>query len=184
MKAPANLPSSFDVRWIESGLEETEDSLADSALLFDAEPLFLPTEWNSASDVTSIARLRDATELFPPFSSRVGELATRQMALGEEDIGAFPLLSEDSRLFRLFMDEGSVLTEPLETTAVHVSIRSLGNSERMTEISETMALDLSQMPPTLWSPLEYVLILDPGFWLGDGIKTQFQRLYRVGQRFE
>lgn len=162
-EGPQEPASTFDVRWVENSLEAREDGWADSALLFDAEPLFLPTEWNSASNVTAIARLRDATELFPPFPSRVGALEVSPMALADGGIDEFPLLSDDSKVFRLFMGGSPVVIDSPETAAVHLRISSIGGSGPPTEILETLTLDLSQIPPTLWSPLEYVLILDPAF---------------------
>tara|TARA_B110000037_G_scaffold212998_2_gene266557 strand:+ start:64854 stop:65600 length:747 start_codon:yes stop_codon:yes gene_type:complete len=160
---PREPSSTFDVAWVESRQEALDEGWADSALLFDAEPLFLPTEWNSASDVTEIARLRDATELFPPFSFRIGALTMSAPTITAGSVGDLPLISEKTKLFRLFLDGGPDEVSSLQASGVHVRIHSLSEEGAQLEITEILTVDVSQAPPTLWNPLEYVMILDPAF---------------------
>ena len=45
--------------------------LREQALLRDSAPVFMPTRWNLASEMTGVASLREATEVFAPFPARI-----------------------------------------------------------------------------------------------------------------
>jgi len=49
--------------------QQRDSILLERAILFDSEPLFVPTKWNSASDLNEVARLKDETELFGLFDA-------------------------------------------------------------------------------------------------------------------
>jgi hypothetical protein len=51
-----------DSRW-----EQTDPVLREQSELLDSASLFLPTRWNTASDINQVASLREETELFLPF---------------------------------------------------------------------------------------------------------------------
>jgi hypothetical protein len=41
--------------------------IRDQAILFDSAPLFMPSRWNAASQMSAVASLQEATEVFSPF---------------------------------------------------------------------------------------------------------------------
>ena len=45
--------------------------LREQALLRDSAPVFMPTRWNLASEMTGVASLRESTEVFAPFPPRI-----------------------------------------------------------------------------------------------------------------
>lgn len=136
----------------------------EQALLLDAEPLFVPTPWNTASALDEIARLRDETELFPPFPPRVGDATglwspadpPAVEGLIARRIEAPPL----SRPFRLLG------VRPEDTAAVSRSPRpallevfSLATGAPAAEPRSFAALDTAP-PDTLWNPLEFLVLVD------------------------
>jgi hypothetical protein len=49
----------------------TDPVLREQATLLDSAPLFMPTRWNSASQYGEVTSLREATDLFAPYPTRV-----------------------------------------------------------------------------------------------------------------
>lgn len=60
-------PTGFAM-YSDSRREQTDPVLREQALLLDSASLFLPTRWNSASNINHVASLREETELFIPFA--------------------------------------------------------------------------------------------------------------------
>lgn len=158
---PTELARTFDVGWVGEDPETSDDGWIDTALLFDAEPLFLPTQWNSASDLSKIARLRDATELFPPFAARVGKVSMDLFPEGSFAPDDWAFLPDSAQPFRHFLKAASVVTANETIAGVSVRIVSVPGLGNPIELNEVLQVDLKLAPPTLWNPLEYVLVIDP-----------------------
>jgi len=66
----AKTPKPF-VSWVDLAAEATDPALRVQALLFDSEPLFMPTRWNFAGNYDDVASLEKASEMFRPFPPRI-----------------------------------------------------------------------------------------------------------------
>lgn len=74
VEAELERPRGF-VLYSDSRQEQSDPVLREQSELLDSASLFLPTRWNTASDINQVASLREETELFLPFKPTLTVLA-------------------------------------------------------------------------------------------------------------
>lgn len=145
------------------GTASTSASWREKALLLDSQPLFMPTQWNSASDLQEIARLRDETELFRPYAPVVRLGAEAPPALVQEsgvntDLTASTGASERFHPLTMFGRSDRPPTEPLAARAAQLEwVRLDGRSSGVVELE---AGSLGASPGELWAPAEFWVVVD------------------------
>jgi hypothetical protein len=152
------------IGWDGEHSPELSPMRTEQALLLDAEPLFVPTPWNSASALDEIARLRDETELFPPFPPRLGTSAAlwtppsppRAAELLDERLAS----AVTSSPFRLLgRGEERAPTPATPTSPALLEIFALASGEA---VGSPLPFQAQGEPPpaTLWNPLEFLVVVD------------------------
>lgn len=148
----------------------TDPVVEERALLLDAEPLFVPTRWNAASDLDNIARLRDETELFPPFEPRLGEgrgIWSPRPPEERKDLLAERIADgQGVQPFRLLgLGETSPVASERPGRPPMVEIISLSTGRTLAE-PLPLVTDGETPPDTLWNPLEFLVSVDPSTGCG------------------
>lgn len=67
-EAPSGNRDDSGIRYLGDLGVRSDPVLSQQALLLDSAPLFMPTQWNLASRMEEVASLREATEVFSPFT--------------------------------------------------------------------------------------------------------------------
>lgn len=137
-----------------------EQVLSDQALIFDSEPIFLPSDWNSSPKILD---KEEDEPLFKNFAPHIALYDYKTLFTGI-DQGLSSLSSIDilnSRFINPFNGIGqqSVDFSPLKIRTAFVSIKSLNDFEivQSYEIDEKPDFEISA---ELWTPIEFLLIVD------------------------
>jgi hypothetical protein len=156
--------------------EDAEPEILQQAALLDSAPLFMPTQWNPVSEMSDVASLRGATELFAAFpadlqlpSSRTPEPGgySRGMASVEDQLpggAAFTL----SRMGQV-RPEKQDLSSPGSTVVIE-RLDSTASSVKPKSVLPPNLQDLA--PPALWNPVSFYFQLAEGWPAGLPVLAQ------------
>jgi len=139
----------------------------ENRLLNDSAPLFMPTRWNPSADLSEVASLREATEVFERYGARLNLPQTLpdmarfsfNQAGGPLDLplpaGSSFILSP---LDRQIAEMADVPSQPPLVLAVNL------NATPYPSISESYLPErlLSAAPESLWEPFQCLLDLSGG----------------------
>lgn len=161
-KGPAEVASTAWIGWDGAETPGGGPIVQEKSLLLDAEPLFVPTIWNSASALDDIARLQDETELFAPFPVRLGDrnaIWEPSAPPSTEELLAERLRRGEERPFRLL---GKAVTVPGPATPARVPMVEILNlaTGKVEGRDERLEIEGVSIPENLWSPLEFLFVVD------------------------
>ncbi len=158
---PSEIVSEPWIAWAGEPQEAESALVRDQVVLLDAEPLFVPTRWNSASALNEIARLRDETELFAAFPPRVGAVDQiwRPAPVVAPDTSLVP--AEDETTLNTFSSIGreAVAVNVLEPRPVLMEVTAFGAEGEEPFQSRVGPAD-RPAPANLWTPVEFLLVVD------------------------
>ena len=160
------MTSSWDVSHYTGSEEDNDDiPLYDQGILFDSEPLFLPTIWNYASLLKPLSLQEESSPLFEPFSPLITlkdsflqqETAKNSLV---ENLTPIEVLKQDKwNYFSSFGEKAFTLISLskrlgfLEVVDMHT-----GATVYQEEITEHIE-GLIEQP--LWEPVSFSLIITP-----------------------
>ena len=159
------------IRYVGNLRKDAARSIHEQAALNDSAPLFMPTRWNLVSEVSDVASLKEATEIFQPFPARLSLLGAGPASLDPSGSRG------DPQKFRLPHGSAFVLSRygrrpdsgqlPVSAGASFV-VRSLDtpDSEHTRHALELPEEILSNAPPSLWNPVQILLHLSGGLPIG------------------
>lgn len=142
-------------------------AMRERAWLLDSKPLFMPTPWNTASDLQNIARLRDETELFRPFAPQIRLMET-VWSLPPGSLPDSPptsLLLAGGANFQPLSGFGRVHeaaeSGPLAPRAFAVRWETISAGRGRAGLFILTPGELARPAPDLWTPAEFWLAVDP-----------------------
>jgi len=136
-------------------------------LLKDSSPLFMPTKWNPASDMSEVASLREAAEVFQPYQPRISlplELEpVRTLFPSRTPVSFSSLLPQGSAfILSYFRRQDAQNLEPTSVAPLVVA-KDLARTPypvlSSTRLPEEM---LIAAPDGLWEPFQCLLDLSTG----------------------
>ncbi len=156
--------------------EDAEPAILQQAALLDSAPLFMPTQWNPVSEMSEVASLRGATELFDAYPADLQLPFARPLSPGsyggktasvEEQLPDGPAFIL-SRL-GLVRPEKSEIRSPGST----VVIERLDSASPLLYPSSVIPSELQdQAPPALWNPVSFFFQLSDGWPAGLPVLAQ------------
>lgn len=163
---PKNQPSKVPFAAYIPEQDYSDRILREQALLFDSEPLFMPTRWNYASSLQHIARLRDEAELFRDFAP-VLQLQAEQLSF-QDVVDPGLRISLESAIRRdswpSFSQLGKVFegkpVQPLAPREAQVKVDPLDLGGEGMEFSLPGSLSVSA-PGAIWNPMKFTVLIDP-----------------------
>ena len=144
--------------------------LRQQALLFDSAPLFMPTRWNPVSEMSDVASLREAAEVFDVFPPHLN------IPDSPPDIQALPFvrgsldslqLPEDPSFFLSRFGQRAVTLPDLPPSgpSIHPFRLDTGGGGSVSPQSIPSSLE-AMIPDSLWSPALFYLQIVHGKVLG------------------
>ncbi|MGC9451134.1 MAG: hypothetical protein ACP5I4_06765 [Oceanipulchritudo sp.] len=148
----------------------------EQAALLDGAPLFMPTRWNAASQMSEVGSLREATEIFEVFAP---DLALPYFTPDPPLEGIAPEGSPDDPLpsgpaFVLSRFGRSLPGAPAaRSRGPAIRIRPLDQARSQDMTSRTLSPALaSSAPPVLWDPCRFYVLMDKGIPVGSPLLDQ------------
>lgn len=164
------LPDRYQVQYLGSLGEDTAPAIIDQAVLNDSAPLFMPTEWNLVSEMSNVASLQSATEIFEPFTPQLSIADAKPTAPMQGRVridGQSSRLPQGSAfvLSRFGRKEQKSLSSISQGVSFSVSQVGLsaGNSQEEHKIPTSMH---ALAPESLWNPVQLFLHLQGGVPIG------------------
>lgn len=159
---PEEVSSQPWVSW--SGVvEEAESALVrEQVVLLDAEPLFVPTAWNTASAMNEIARLRDETELFTPYPPQVSavERIWRPAPVLAPALSLDPLMEKSTLAPFATMGREEMAVPRMSPRPAFIEVVRLDGDGRTVQAGVLEVPGSSQWEAD-WRPLEFLHVVDP-----------------------
>jgi hypothetical protein len=145
---------------------DSDPVIQEQGLLFDSAPLFMPTSWNLASEMGSVASLREATEvfaLFPPELSLPDDPPDiRESVAGDQDLGARELPRGSSFVMAPFGRAGEAPPAAVPAPTA-LEVRRFHTGVDAETIHLVVPTDIrAQMPQSLSVPVKLHLQLSRG----------------------
>lgn len=141
--------------------------VAEEAQFFDPTPLFLPTEWNTDQNILPRSILRDPSQMFPDFPSRLN-FEEEALALEFQDVLQLPDNSSDTiavlsgEMPFMGMGQGNAEIGVLEPRGSYISVKSAdGQADILSE-----ALPDAQPPEGNWRPIELLAAVNTAGLIG------------------
>ena len=173
-RTAVNTPTS--IHFVGQTGKSTSESFLGQAALNDSAPLFMPTVWNSASDLSRVACLQAATRIFEPFPPQLALLQTRPSEPLDCSGTMEPI---DSRLpdgAAFYMARfGRVPPGPARAVSPGPNIRVelIGNAAGDPSLIQRIPEDLAGIVPlSLWNPIKMFLHLENGTPVGLPLLSQ------------
>lgn len=134
--------------------------LKEQAIIFDSEPIFIPTEWNEALDPFKNIAKDSLFQDFPPVTT----LYDQKMLLTITH--EYPAISSPSGVLNskfinpfIGINQNTPNTFPLKKRTAYVTVKNL-NTSKIVEEYEIISDPDIQMNDQLWVPMEFLLIVD------------------------
>lgn len=154
----------------------TDPLFREQAILLDSAPLFMPTRWNLASEMSRVASLQQATEVFAPFEPLLflPEAFPPEPWQDSESAEAKPPpLPQGSAFVLSPLGRTSPVTFPGSSGSPTVEVVRLSSDTISPVRSIPLPLPLdSGLPPGLWTPARFYLQLIAGFRVGPPLLVQ------------
>jgi hypothetical protein len=151
-------------------------SVADQAALNDSAPLFIPTRWNSASNMSEVASLQSATRIFEPFPSQITLFESRPVAPMSRAATNNPqsaLLPEGSAFFMARYGRKVAPAAKSVSPGPAASLTRIGPIDGEDPIRRQLPADLvTSSPASLWNPVRLFLHLEDGLPVGLPLLSQ------------
>lgn len=156
--------------------EDAKPEILQQAALLDSAPLFMPTQWNPVSEMSEVASLRGATELFAAFPADL-KLPDSSPARPGTYAGAvaptgYPMPSGPA----------FVLSRMGQKRPQQQELRSPGSTVVVEQLDSTLSIDnprtvlpaeiQDQEPPALWTPVSFYFQLSDGWPTGLPVLAQ------------
>jgi hypothetical protein len=168
--SPIPEPDRIDVAYVGDPETHADPVLREQAVLLDTAPIFMPTRWNPASRMDSVASLRQAAEVFSPFAP---EISLPESVDLPESLDPAPVQPSDDLgpadpafiLYR-YGNQSQPLPPGLDQRGIIEVIRmdrEPAQNQRIFRIPEGLA---DQAPEALWTPMRIYLQVDQAKPLG------------------
>ena len=173
---PAHRDEPPPVRYVGSPGGRDSPVLQQQAALFDSAPLFMPTQWNLVSEMSDVASLREATEIFGRFPPALRLPAYEPPLPGPgsvQEIIPGPLLPDGPRFYlaRFGREASSPVYAASEGPGVRVE--KLSGPQRGHLQGSPLPEPLSALAPSaFWGPARFYLHLSGGIPVGRALLIQ------------
>ena len=167
-RTPFQFPA--PVQYVGNLSGETPPAILEQAALFDSAPLFMPPRWNLASEVSEVASLREATEIFDRYSPQL--LISEAVPSYPED----PDTAKQSQNVAFPSGPAFILSRFGRSPQSLPATESAGASFLLRRMDASMAKPLpapglpvsiqALAPPTLWTPVQFYLQISEGMPAG------------------
>lgn len=174
MRIPA--PQRFEVQYLDSSAGYADPVVIQQSILLDSAPLFMPTRWNLASEMSEVASLQQATEVFSPFPPSLDLPGTYPTCPWSPPSGKelqLPVLADDpSLLLARFGREARSVPERVSTSS-KVSALRLDGSPELLPVTISLPPSLNQQSPVaLWNPVRFYLQITEDIPVGSPLLVQ------------
>lgn len=134
--------------------------LKEQSLIFDSEPIFIPTEWNESSDPFKNIRHDALFQDFPPATTLYDQKKLSAI-INEKPAISSPSDVLNTKFINPFIgiNQNSLNILPLKSRTAYVVIQNLNSSSVVKEYEIIDALDV-EINEQLWTPVEFLLIVD------------------------
>ncbi len=173
-KRPAARPAA--VKYIGDLVEAGSGPVIEQADLSDSAPLFMPTSWNSASNLTQVASLQSATRIFEPFPPELALTGTSPvMPSAAVNAGSGqPLRLPTGPAFYMARFGREV---PRQITAVSpgptLRIANIQSGGQDSADGDVVPVTLAETAPqSLWNPVKMFLQIQNGIPVGLPLLSQ------------
>lgn len=172
---PEPYPDPAPIRFLGNFDQLAAPAILEQAALFDSAPLFMPTRWNRVSQMSEVASLREATEIFPPFPEDL--LLSRfepSPPAASAELGPRPLdLLPDGPGFILSsLGRKPTLTVPASSPGPAIRLQRL-DREVSGLPAERLPRALGDLAPSaLWSPTRFHVLISEGMPVGPPFLTR------------
>jgi hypothetical protein len=169
-QSPQPHPDLHRVQYLGSLGENTAPAIFDQAALYDSAPLFMPTEWNLVSEMSNVASLQSATEIFEPFTPQLSIVDAKPTSPTQGRVridGQSSRLPQGSAfmLSRFGRKEQKSLTSI--SRGVSFSVAQVGLSSDNAYEDHNLPTSIhASAPESLWNPVQLFLHLQGGVPIG------------------
>jgi len=173
---PAPFPRQMEIHFIGDLHSGSDPLLQQQALLFDSAPLFMPTRWSAAGDLSGVASLQDATRVFSPFPPELRLPHARLPQVADSGTAG------PEHALRLPAEPAFILAGVRHPPGSIPGADHSGPQLRALRLDRTGAgapADLalpaalrSLAPGALWTPARFYLQLSGGFVAGEPVLSQ------------
>ncbi len=163
-------PDLHRVQYLGNLGEDTAPAIIDQAVLNDSAPLFMPTEWNPVSEMSNVASLQSATEIFEPFTPQLSIVDAKPTSPTQ---GRVRIDGQSSRL-----PQGSAFVLSRFGRKEQKSLTSISRGVSFSVVQVGLLSDISyedhnlpvsmlaSAPGSLWNPVQLFLHLQKGVPIG------------------
>lgn len=132
--------------------------LKEQSLLFDSEPIFLPTEWNKSSNKIENVIGEPLFRDFPPIIT-LYDLQKLESIINEHPSVSSPADILNNKFVSPFVgiNQSNISISPPINRKAHIMIQSLNNSNIVASYGIIGASNLNE---ELWIPIEFILVVD------------------------
>ncbi|HSH08840.1 MAG TPA: hypothetical protein VK995_00515 [Oceanipulchritudo sp.] len=164
------------VEYVGNLAEDAAPSILQQASLLDSAPLFMPTRWNLVSQMADVASLKEATEIFEPFSAQLS-LPQAKLALpsdrtaptGTQEIS----LPEGPAFFLSRYGRTRTSVPDIVAPGPAIRIHRIAGSADAVPSSRLLPSPLTALsPPAMWGPVQFYLQLSEGILVGLPVLAQ------------
>lgn len=143
--------------------------LREQVLLRDSAPVFMPTRWNLASEMTGVASLRESTEVFAPFPARINLPGTVPDSLDPEPPPSLSryLLPENARFYLSLLGRNETPSGEIKASRPVLRAERMGAEVPARPESRPLPVSLEALrPAALWNPARLFLQVQNGKVVG------------------
>jgi hypothetical protein len=168
--------ASSEVRYVGNLDREVAPAILQQAALFDSAPLFMPTRWNPASEVSEVASLREATEIFDRFPAEL-RLPRRRPGFPGQALattgGSGPELPGGPAFVLGRFGRQTIDPEVALSPGATLAIRRLDAEGGLDRSGGPIPAALQALsPPALWTPAQFYLQITEGVPVGLPVLAQ------------
>ncbi|MEX0321129.1 MAG: hypothetical protein AB3N63_03160 [Puniceicoccaceae bacterium] len=156
--------------------EDAKPEILQQAALLDSAPLFMPTQWNPVSEMSEVASLRGATELFAAFPAELQLPSSVPPAPGtyaNSNFSADYPLPAGPAFVLSRMGQVRPNQQRLPSPGSTVVIEQLDSASATANPKTILPAELQQQaPPALWTPVSFYFQLSDGWPAGLPVLAQ------------
>ena len=159
-----------EVRYVGNLNREASPEILEQAALFDSAPLFMPTRWNPVSQMSDVASLKEATEIFdryafqlslPGFAPAFPDQRSQSGESVQEDLPGGPAFVL-SRFGRQPASAANAVSR-----GPSVQLNQLDDTAKGAVSGPELPAPLQALaPPALWTPAQFYLQISEGIPAG------------------
>ena len=174
MRSPVR--QGFEVHYLNSSAETSDPVAVQQSILLDSSPLYMPTRWNLGSDMSEVASLQQATEVFSPFPPDLDlpfSSPEPPWAMPTQEDFQLPALNDEPELLLARFGRVMRLVPENVTSVSNVSALRLDGSPDTSPVKVPLPEALRLLSPdVLWNPVHFHLHIAEDLPVGSPLLVQ------------